>query len=199
MVANLPGPYQVEYEYVTSGLTHKLAVNCIAIGSPAPGSIFADIQLQQRGGATDDALTLSGNLWAFIRPLLPTATTVSACTLWRFTPGTFERTFIAAREANLPAGSNATAFSAAAELVLSFRSANGGIMYIRVEEQGTNTATPGYQALIANAAGAATQQLAAYVLSSAGWIIARDDSFPVAPYRQLIGTNETIFKKRYRP
>jgi len=199
MAINLPGPYEVDFEYLTGGITHHMRVNCVAIGAPVPGSTFASILLQTKGGGTVDALTATGNFWAFIRPFLPAATTVSGCTLWKYVPGTYERTFIAAREANLPVGTNASAFGPAVECVLSFRTALGGIMYIRIEEHGTNLGTFGRSSLIANASGNIQQQLAAYMLSSAGWLIARDDSFPVAPYRLLLGQNEVIFNKRYRP
>lgn len=199
MAINLPGPYEVEIEYLVSAFTHKMHLNCIAVGTPAPGSTFASIQMQRKDGTTTDLLTCTGNFWGFIRPFFNTAVTVSQVTLWRYLPGTFEKTFIAAREANLPAGTNVSVSRLAGELTCSFRSANGGMMYIRLEEHADNVGAFQQSSLIANAGGAVQQQLAAYVLSAAGWIIARDDSFPVAPYRLLIGQNETVFDKRYRP
>lgn len=198
MAINLPGPYEMDYEYIVSNLTHHMRVNCIAVGAPVPGSTFASILLQTKGGGTVDALTATGNFWSFIRPLVSTTVTVAQVTLWKYLPGTFEKTFIAAREANLLAGTNVSTPRLAGEFTESFRSANGGMMYIRIEEHAENVGVFQRASLIANAGGSGTQQLAAYVVSSAGWMIARDDSFPVAPYSLLLGQNEAVFKKRYR-
>lgn len=198
MAANLPGPYELEYEYLQSGLVHKLRLNCVAIGNPPPGTPAVDVQLQQKGGATDDVEALALLFWGYLRPFFNASTSVAAVNLWKYVPGTYQKIFITSCVSSFPVGTNVSASDPAREWVLSFRSANGGIMYIRLEEGGTNTGTYGRTSLAA--AGPATVQgvIRDFVLSSASFLVARDDSFPIAGYRLLIGQNEAIFKKRFR-
>lgn len=196
MAINLPGPYEVVLEMTVNTLIHEMKWNCAAVGNPAIGTPASTISFQNRGGGTTLMDTAIGALWAFIRPHYNTAVTVGSVSLWKYVPGTFQKNFITASGVTLPAGSAAAAINPAHELILTMRSANGGIAKITMEE--TSQTFIGQIPLIANASGSITQQLAAYLISSASWVLARDDAFLFAPYRQLGGTNEAIFKKRFR-
>lgn len=196
MAINLPGPYEADYAYIVSGITHHLRVNCMVMDNPAPGTPFTDLEVQTRSGTP---VLLSGavqTLWDWIRPFMAGSVAAPTLTLWKYVTGTFEKDFISASSGITGAGSNAGAFNPAHYRQFSFRSANGGIMKVSLMEDSDtdNTITN----LVANAAGNASQKLAAYVISTDGWLLARDDSFPIAPYHENQGQNEAIFRRRFR-
>lgn len=200
MASNFPGPYEVDYTILVSiagvALEHHLRVNCVALGSPVPGTPLDTINFQTRSGGTVVASTAIGTLWGFLRTKFNTVVTVTDVKLWRYTPGTYAKTFISALASTLPAGLNAAAIQPAHQTTYSFRSGAGGVMKITLlEDVGAHR---NKQVLTANAAGSDDQKIAAYVISSASWLLARDDGFPIAPIFNTGGENEAVFKQRFR-
>ena len=196
MAINLPGPYEVVYKYVTDGLTHEAKVNCVALGDPGLGTPEASINFQTIGGTGAPMSDCISDFWAFYRMLLPVATVSAGAELWRYTPGTFQKQFVTAHIGSLLQG-NAPAYVAARQDVFSFRTANGGIMKINILE--TSNTSDLVTPLVANAIGSDSQKMAAYIISSAGWLLARDDAFPIAPLNWSNGQNEAVWRKRKRP
>lgn len=200
MAINFPGPYEVEFPYNVplSGVSvgHVLRVNCAAVGTPAPGTPASSVNLQTIAGTPATLQACADGLWDRIRIFLNTTATSLPFILWKYTPGTFAKTFITSGTLTNPNGSSSNPNLAAHYLKMTFRSASGGIMGVMVSEdaQGGDTQIP----LAANPAGNGYEQFAAYVISSAGWMLARDDSFPLVPYRLSFGENEAIWKKRFR-
>lgn len=201
MAFNYPGPYEVEIEYTTpiSGVTlpHSLKVNCAAIGTPAPGSPASAISLQTRSGTPALIQTCVDGLWAFLRPMLHTSVVAAVWTLWRYpVAGSFAKDFITSGTLTNPAGTAAAVPTAAFYGIFKFRSAGGGTMGITLLESvhSQKTKIP----LTANVSGNDNQKLAAYVISTAGWMIARDDSFPIVPTTLSQGENERLFRQRFR-
>lgn len=193
---NFPGPFEVEYQYQTNVREHSLALNCIAIGDPAPGTAIGSISLATKSGGTVLLQTAVQNFWNFYRIRLPTAGTLIQWVLWKYTPETYEKTFITAGTVTNPLGASGTTIPLA-QTIASLRSGNGGIMYINWLEGNVGGDTT--VALIPSGAGAAEQQVAAYLLSSEGWAIARDDGFPIAGYKISRGQNEALWRKSNRP
>lgn len=196
MAINYPGPYEIEMEYLVSSMTHKLRFSCTVDGTPSPGTPSNTINILKRGGALASMDSVVGQFWGFLRPWFHTGVTVNQVTLWKYTTGTFERTYIATMGVSLAAGSSATAPSLATQNTFTFRSGNGGIAKITLLE-GNDPGALRYP-LIANSAGDIAQKLAAYLISSDSPVLARDDSFLVAPMYRLGGQNEALFRKRYR-
>lgn len=201
MVAHYPGPYEVEIDYVVTvgGLTlpHSLTVSCIATGSPGAGAPVSTIQLANRAGTTQTLQSSVDGLWNIVRLGLNSTTAgASGFTLWRYAPNSFDRTFIAAGNVTNALGATPTASNAASQAKLIFRTAGGSTMQINVMEH--SSAGQSSSVLIPAGTGAWWSVLAQYVLSTSGWMIGRDDTFPVAAKTIALGQNEATFKKRFR-
>jgi len=197
MPINYPGPYAFELFYIVTGLQHTFNVNCAAVGSPTPGTSLTTIDLQTIGGSTVKADTAISTLWGHIRPIFNTGVTVAGVNFWKYpTPGSKARIFISALSASLPAGSSGGATNPSHGLTMSFRTALGGILKLELLETVNTQQT--ITTLAANAAGTAYERIAAYAISTAGWMLAADDSFPIAPYHLSGGQDEATFKARNR-
>lgn len=198
MATNYPGPYEVEYEYVVSGLTHKVRFNCVVDGAvPAAGTAPSAINLMTRSGAPRALNTCADEMWGWLRTSFATSVTCAGYTLWRYaTPGSGQKTFVTQGSVMTPAGTNGSSLTLSGQHTLSFRSAAGGIMKITLLENGWTSVTR--SALIANASGNQEQKIAAYIVSANNWAIARDNGFPIAPTYYTGGQNEAVFKKRNR-
>jgi len=197
---NFPGPYEVEYSYNTVfgavTLTHVLRVNCAVIGTPTPGDPPASISVQTVSGTPSDLPVAVNELWEHIRTFLHTSASAGSYILWKYTPGTFAKTFVTSGAVTNPAGTSAQATRAAHYVKFTWRTAAGGIMGLTVLEEGAAHMVRIPQA--GNPAGDNYAQLVAYAYSSAGWMLARDDSFPIIGLNMTFGENEAVFKARYR-
>lgn len=201
MAINYPGPYEVDYTYnVTIGgltLPHHLRVNCMALGNPAVGTPMSSINFQTIGGTPAAANTCISTLWGWIRQQLNNTVTCTGAVLYKYAPGTFAKTFISAYASALPNGASALGSGDAHQFTQSYITANGGILKLTILED-INSTLKNVAPVVVNAAGTNDQKLAAYMLSSAGWVIGRDDAFPTAGKNQTFGENEATFKARHR-
>lgn len=194
MAENLPGPYEIEFSmngWVSPVRQHVFRVNCIAIGSPAPGTAPTAIDMQKMGGATAKLNVVANQIWEFVRLFYAASIVASGYTLWRYVTPTLAKDFISAGALTNPACSG-SAGANAAQLTQTYRSGNGGIMKVVLLE--TNQSGDAQIALVPNGAGSASQRLAAYVMSADNVAIARDDAFPVAALRDSRGQNEQIWR-----
>lgn len=200
MATNLPGPYSVEYRYnVTLGsltLEHSLELSCAVIGTPIVGASPGSIAVQTKSGASLALLTAVNDVWNIVRTGLNTGVVCNGWTLWRYVPGTLAKDFITAGAVTNPAGSQSGTATAAAQTKLTFRLAAGGIMQTNLLEGAVagNTKTT----LVPASTGTWDKIYAAYVLSASGWVLGRDDSYPVAALNISLSQNEALFKARYR-
>lgn len=195
-MANLPGPYSVEYRYQALTREHSLELNCAAIGNPPPGTAVGSISLATKSGGGVLLQTGVQNFWNFYRVGHGTTTSLLEWILWKWSGSGLAKDFVASGTVTNPLGSG-TAAQPAAQAVASLRTAGGGIMYVNWIE---GSATANSQiALIPSGAGAYYQQVAAYLLSSEGWAIGRDDAFPIGGLRASFGQNEAIWRKINRP
>jgi len=196
MAANLAGPYQIRIDYLTGGLTHRKNLNCAVIGTPAAGTPDETVLFQTAGDGNVDMRTCVTEYWAFARQFFSSSTSVTLVELWKAV-GDDVWDYVTSLGVNLPVGSDTVnPYVPAHQAILTFRSANGGIARdVFMEDVSSSNAQ---SALVANGAGGAPEQLAAYWMSGACWMLARDDSFPIAPLRFSNGQNERIWRKRYR-
>ena len=200
MPTNLPGPYSVEYQYNISinsqTITHSLELSCAVIGAPAVGTVPGAISLQTRSGASLPLLTGVNDVWQIVRTGLNSVASCVGWTLWRYVPGTLAKDFITAGTVTNPLGTQSGTPTAAAQTKLTFRTAAGGILQTNLLEgafSGNTKAT-----LIPAGTGAWQVIYAAYLLSASGWVLGRDDSYPVAALNVSLSQNEALFKARFR-
>lgn len=196
MAQNLPGPYQVDFEFLTGGRSHHTRLNCLAIGNPTPGTPATSVLLQTKGLTSVDLETAATQFWSYIRPDISANTTVTSVTFWRFVPNTKIRTFITALSTSLPAGSNPGAYVPAHQRILTFYTGAGKGMRISFSEDANNSNQ--VLNLVSNPSGFAGQQLAYYALSAGGWMIGADDSYPTAARHDCYTFNNAIERERYR-
>lgn len=196
MAQNYPGPYEMEFSILVNAFTHKMRVSCNVEGNPAVGTLATAVNIIKRGGTSQNFEAVATTFWGFVRQLYNTAVTVTNVTLWKYTPNTFERTFISAIGVNLLAGASTTATGISQQSIYTFRSGNGGIAKLSLLE--TVNGTSAKTVLQAISTGTASQKLAHYITSSDSPMIARDNGYLVQPLYQLDGTNEAVFKKRFR-
>lgn len=202
MVAYLPGPYVIDFEYQvtisTQVLTHHITANCVAVGSPVPGTPSTTVLMQTRSGSTIALSTAVQNFWTVARQAFNTGTTsLVGVTLNRVEPETEIETFISAAVATPATGSSVASAQAGHQTVLTLRSGNGG--YLKVNFLEDVESRRDSIALVSNAAGLWYQRVAAYLLSSEGWFSARDRSWPVATMKASFSNNEALEKRRFRP
>lgn len=199
MARNWPGPFSVEFSLTTTigsiAVQHSHEVNCYVVGDPVPGTLVDDLSVVTRSGSSAGLIFSVQNYWMFYRQMLSSATVCDSYTVWRYLPNSEDKTFIATSDVDNPTG-NGGAATPAHQIKMTFRTALGNIMQLMVME--SHFGGDYLQPLIASGSGSAPQQLAAYVLSSSGWLVARDDAFPVAALRIGAGQNEVLYRKRFR-
>lgn len=196
MASNFPGPYAVEMVYTVGGLTHRMLLNCDVSGSPAPGTDVSLISVLDADGTLinlDDAVT---SFVALLAPLYDGASDFVEYILWEYTPGTFDRDYISGNSLGT-AGSNVGSYAPAKYRKFSFRTAGGGIAYVTLLESivdGNTQQSYPYTSPASNA-------IADFVTgtgTNSGWILGRDNTYPVSSLRLSDGQNEAVFRKRFR-
>lgn len=199
MVQNFPGPYELRFFYTTpeSGLTlnHVQRLNLNLTTQPNVGDAFVNINAVTRGGvATPDLATVVEDWLTLIDDEFSTTVSFPNVELWEYTPLTFDAKFISAYSPTANAGVNAAPTIPAQQSIITFRTAEGGILKINLmetvrsaqQQQSFPTGTPSINAI------------ATFVTGSTNWILARDTSYPISRLRWLPGRNEALFKKRFR-
>lgn len=197
-MANFPGPYEIEYRltgFSAPTREHVMRFNVAASGTPAIGANPNTIDIQKKGGATAKLDVVASALWDYIRLAYAATVVCAGYQFWRYTTGTYAKTFIATGAVTTPAGATGS-INVAQETILTFRSANGGIAKIALLEP--NISGNSKTALVPNAAGTAVQKIAAYVLSADSPVMARDDAFLINALVDARGENESIWRLVYR-
>ena len=198
MPVNLPGPYEIEFllsGWISPTRTHKFRLNVATVGTPAIGTAPTAVTIQKAGGGSATLAVVANQAWEFMRLWWPSSISCTGYQLWRYVSGTYAKTFISTGTVTNPAA-NGTAFGVAHEVVLSFRSANGGVMkqvFLESNQAGNNkiAATP-------NPAGTPAQKWVSYIMSADNVALARDDAYPLNPLFDSRGENERLFRLIFR-
>lgn len=194
MADNFPGPYQMRVFYAVQGRSHVQNINCDVIGTPAIGTAFADITLVTKDAVGIAADTAVDEWVDLIDGRLATVDAViNRAELWKYTDLTDLSTFVSSYSIGV-AGANGIATKPASELIMTFRTQEGGIMRIVIEE---STAVVGAKQPYPPS-DAGDQAIMDYVVASDTWMLAKDTSYPVVALNFLPGQNERAFKKLYR-
>ncbi len=193
MALNFPGPYEVELRYTVSGLIHTQRINCDVVGTPSPGDLPASINLVSRD-ASNPVLTTAVTAWVtLIKAAFNTATTFDDFTLWKYTPLTFDKTFISTGTLAI-AGTDAALHVANIQQILTFRTQEGGPMrVVLMEVTSANELRTSYAA-----SSALYQTFMDFVSGLSSWFLARDTSYAIASLNVVGGQNEALFKIRNR-
>lgn len=193
MTINYPGPYELRIYYTNAPLVHSMRLNVSCSPDPTPGDLFSAINALQRNTNVIAMSTLTDNWITLIKPLFHTGIVFNYAELWKYTAGTFEAEFISTYDINVQ-GTSATSPVPAGQQILSFRTIEGGVLKMNFMEASRASGLPvSYPSLT-------TQEKAvvdAVLAVSNAWK-GRDTSFPFAFIRCYPGTNEALFKRRYR-
>jgi len=165
------------------------------VGTPAIGSLPTAVTVAKAGGGSATLAVVANQAWEFMRLMWPVAISCTGYQLWRYVSGTYAKDFISTGTVTNPTASGA-GFAVAQQTVLTFRSANGGILksvFLESNMTGNTKLT-----LIPSAAGTPAQKWAAYLLSADNVSLARDDAYPINGLFDSRGENERLFRLIYR-
>jgi hypothetical protein len=193
MTLNYPGPYEVRMRTRVNGIEHVSKYNCFVTGSPPVGEPAGNINITQRNGVAITFAAAATNWYNLLKGLFNTTSEFFDFELWKYAANSFSATFVTATGA-AGNGASATPATLAGQHILTFRTAEGGIMRLSLMEAivaGYAVESPPYST-------AAIQNIHLFVVGTTNWIIARDTSYPIVGLRWLQGQNEATFKDRYR-
>lgn len=194
MVENFPGPYEVRFFYTVSGLQHELRLSLPLAQDPLPGTPFAAIVTEQKGGANGVLQADVDSLVALLRPFWPNTVTIDFAELWKYVPLTNQANFISGYTIGLT-GTAAGTIVLSHQATFTWRSIEGGIMKMVLLETDL-----GGDAVVSYAAsGARSIALFDYIAGAFSAFWARDTSYANAPLRRSNGQNEAVWRKRNRP
>ena len=199
MVQNFPGPFELRFSFTalaaTDPLSHTQRLNLDLTSDPAPGTAFLDIDVVTRGGvATPDLETVVEAWLTLIAPRFETLTTFGIVELWKYSPLSFESTFISSRNPSKATGDDASATVKANQEIYTLRTVEGGIYRMNLME----TVEPSVIVLAFTTGIAEVDAIFNFITSSVNWILARDTSYPFSSLNYLPGQNEKSFRQRFR-
>jgi len=163
---------------------------------PDPGDLFSTMNVLTRAAGVGAALDDAVDAWiTLIKPLYDdTLASFVNAELWKYTPGTFDSSFVSAYDIGV-AGTDTGSVNPASQGILTFRTIGGGILrldFLEINLQPATTDAPPF-------VNATVTAIAAFVVSVNNWLYARDNTYPIAARAWFAGVNEALFKKIYRP
>lgn len=201
MALNFPGPYEVRLFYTTSpagftGIQHVAKYNIALDADPPVGEDFANINARMRNTGTIALDTWVDSWVALLLQLVSSAggNTIDLAELWKYTPGTFDASYVASYSIAL-AGLSGAPPVPAGQAIQTYRTQEGGIMKLSFMETGLVTAVrdaPPFTPV-------ASENIRQAVIADTNCWLARDTSYPIAAIGNFVGQNEALFKRRYRP
>lgn len=193
-VLNYPGPYEIRLYYVVGGITHSARYNVNLQDIPDPGDAFTTMNLVERGGGITPANTAVDAWVVLLKPLFHTGVTFTHAEMWKYEAESYNADFISAYNVNV-AGTSASVPVNAAQVVMTFRTVEGGVLKVNLMELSQSEGLPQtYTAM-----NATYKAIADFVVSVDNWLLGRDTSYPFAFMRMFPGTNEALARRRYRP
>lgn len=193
MTLHFPGPYEVELFYTETNITHKMRLNCNLLVEGDAGDPFSSFDVEIRNGAGID-LDVAVLAWVnLIRTLFNASTNFTIANLYKFTPDSFEKTFLSTFNVNL-LGSAAGAAVLMQQSTLTFTTNLGGNVRVELLEsaQGGNLRIP-----IRDAA-ATVRAVADFLVSPTNWVLARDGGYPTGQLNWSNGRNDALENQRFR-
>jgi len=193
MTLNFPGPYQVDLHYAVDTLEHIMKLNCILLETPDPGVTFDEVHAVTKVSGNTQLDTAVDAFVALLLPHFCADTEIVNAELFACNPANFDRSWLSSYAIG-EIGTHTGVYSPANEKVHTYRTQEGGIMKLTMEE----TFIDFFDKRSLGAAGGYEAAVRDFIIGDTNWIIARDTSFPIAPLNLLYGQNEVIFRRRYR-
>jgi hypothetical protein len=197
MANNFPGPWEIRLNYVATygSLTanHLARYNVDVSGTPSIGDPAGDFDLKRRSLSTIAFTTFIDEWIALLVPVYTIHAGFVSAELWKYDPGTYDATFYTSYAIGEDGTQNANQ-KAATEVILTFRSTNGGIGRLHFMEAHLD---PG-DALGAGFYPSPWDDIAAYVENANNVFLARDNGYLLTSLKMLPGQSEALFKRRFR-
>lgn len=196
MSTNRPGPYTLEIDYVIQSLSHTFSVNCDTIGVATPGMIADDVTMKTKDGTGVSLQNAADDIWGALKTQFNTVTLASTFTLWKRNIHNADKQFVSAGGLTTPNGASGTALTLSAQLIMTWRSSNGGIIKFNLLEGvwlGRVDSVP-----LLSDVGLGIGAINTYVQSPTSVVMALDRGFAVAAGKSNYGQNEKIFTRRNR-
>jgi hypothetical protein len=196
MTSNLIGPHIVRIPYQGIYFAHTMQLNLDCVGLVTPGTDFADIDVYTKKSGPiplDDCLNA---FMALVEPGYDADTNFGPAELYYVLPGTEDTMWIGAG-VDAWTGTSEADPEPASELILTFRTYEGGIMRLTFLE--SVNAGNGHVPLGGRGAETFEGALWRYIIGDDGWILGKDTSYPIAPLNLCQGENEVLWRKHYRP
>ena len=198
MTINYPGPYEVRIIYTTSvssvPLVHTQHLNVRLESDPVPGTPFSGINALRRD---DSPFDLAGEVddWVNLFKVIISSgggNTIDYAELWKYEEESFDASFVSTYPINV-AGTSGGGVVTAGQVVVTFRTMEGGIMKLNFME---SIITAGARDTLPFANAGLDAIADAVVAGTVPWL-GRDTSYPFACIAMYPGQNEKLFKIRY--
>lgn len=194
MATNFPGPYGLRIYYTVQGREHKLELNFDTVDPVLPGDAYADIDVVRRGVSSAPLSTVQATLvTALVTQFASADATIDRSEVWSYTSGTFDAIFVTSDVIN-EAGTNAGNTTVAGEDIYTFRTEDGGILRLSLEEP---VNVLGSSEVYADLTSDQQDLVDIFTGGSVPWL-GRDNSYPFVFLKRHPGKNERTFKKIFR-
>jgi hypothetical protein len=176
-------------------MSHVMQFNLDLVNPPTLGDDFADIDVVPRVVAAHPLSIVTDEVVALLQPLYNSNdATFDYAELWKFEDLTFDASYITTYNIG-ELGTSVDPTAPANQVIFTFRTFEGGVMKVVLQESHHNA---GGSVNYANMA-AADQALADYMTGDADcFFLARDTSYPFLVLRVHPGQSESTFKRRFR-
>lgn len=195
MALNYPGPYEVRLNYTVNGEVHQHRHSLDLDTAPVPGDLFSFLT-----GTTRDLTVTTLSAWVdAVWTVMADRFKGADCTfgtteLWKYTPLTFQSSFISSYQTTVvPVGIATTA--TLYQETYSMRTIEGNIFKVVFMEAINPTEA---QLLYPTASASINAVFDLFCNASASIALARDTSFPFSPLRYSPGQNEALWRKAHR-
>lgn len=189
--------YQLRTFYAVDGLTHRNNMWLEPFDfDEAPGQDFDQYAIVDELSNSSPLDDFSDNFVDLFSNYLHPDHEVVSCELWKVEADSSNFVFLSSKSYGIDGQSSSTFDDTAIEAIHTARTNLGRILKFVIEEPQFEVAIP--QTWVANPAGLAAAQMGAELLAPSTFVRDREGGHPIALLRVFIGTNEAIFKKRFR-
>lgn len=175
-------------------LVHQARFSCQLETDPDPGDAFTTFSVTTSGGGSLVASTVASGTQNVIEDFLnSTDASIDYVELWKYTPGTFQATYVTSHDIS-GSGTSSTATDPAGQVIFTMRTTGGGVFKVNLLDTVGGYALPTSY----DDSSSVAQDLFDYFTHSTNApYIGRDNTYPFVPMRVFPGQNEHVFKTRY--
>ena len=197
MPTNFPGPYELRFNYTTTIGTrvrsHQFRHSLDLLTDIGPGDIFANYDGKTKAGGSSPLSSYAPTIEGLLDDIFHTSSSFGTVELWKYTAGTFDASFYS----EYTLGTNGVSVNNTvedSEIIITFRSENGGIARVQLEETHFSRG----KSQVFDTSDADINALANFLVGGSSMMVARDNGYLFAPLKYHPGENEHYFKKTNR-